>query len=144
MKVEKIIVWKHVPKAFKRQISFQYHMSQKKKGMFVLKNLSEGQLRGVLACASLTTSFISDRLIKLCHRGLRFCFFLRWESSKYSYCKARNMVHQLRQNRFVDQSARVLFIEMTFYSDATGLHTTAMFIFEFMVTNANFFLNGQP
>merc|ERR1719483_519900 len=42
------------------------------------------------------------------------------------------MVHQLRQNRFVDQSARVLFIEMTFYSDATGLHTTAMFIFEFM------------
>ena len=28
---QKIIVWKHVPKAIKLQISFQYHMSQKKR-----------------------------------------------------------------------------------------------------------------
>ena len=50
---KKIMVWKHVPKVVKRQISFQYHMSQKKKGMFVLKNPSGAPLRGGLTCASL-------------------------------------------------------------------------------------------
>ena len=30
--LKKIMVWKHVPKVVKRQISFQYHGSQKKKG----------------------------------------------------------------------------------------------------------------
>ena len=52
------MVGKHVPKAIKREISFQYHMSQKKKGMFVLKNPSEVKLRGVLTCASLNPAKI--------------------------------------------------------------------------------------
>ena len=55
--LKKIMVWKHVPKVVKRQISFQYHMSQKKKGMFVLKNPSEVKLRNGLTSASLIGKF---------------------------------------------------------------------------------------
>ena len=69
---KKIMVWKHVPKVVKRQISFQYHMSQKKKGMFVLKNPSGAPLRGVLTCASLGRNFYQDSFPSCCQNQLHY------------------------------------------------------------------------